>query len=181
MTSIKQRANEAFKRGDIAQAIEVLTILYLFYPVKTPNSEHFFQLYSEALTSSKFGALPIEEKRAILANRAQAYLKKDDYFTALADCDRALSAEYTQDDSPVNLTIKCHWRRALALYQLVMYEDALNAYRNFDRLANNSNIPIPLQDKVLLTDIGAGLATLNVHDDEQSENLKLLRAVQVVP
>ena len=62
-----------------------------------------------------------------------------------------------------------------------MYEDALNAYRNFDRLANNSNIPIPLQDKVLLTDIGAGLATLNVHDDEQSENLKLLRAVQVVP
>ena len=60
-----------------------------------------------------------------------------------------------------------------------MYEDALNAYRNFDWLANNSNIPIPLQDKVLLTDIGAGLATLNVHDDEQSENLKLLRAVQV--
>ncbi len=78
-------------------------------------------------------ALSVEQRKAILSNRALTYIRFGDIYTALADCDRALS-EYTTPDSPKALTAKCHLRRADVLCKMSRYDEAESAYEAFEGL-----------------------------------------------
>ncbi|KAI0070744.1 hypothetical protein K474DRAFT_1669742 [Panus rudis PR-1116 ss-1] len=120
--------------------------------------------------------LSTEQKRTILANRAQAAIKARRIYTALQDYNTALSSEFTGSDSPKALTAKLHLRRAGLQYKFVEFEDALRDYQEFERLQKEAGGHIVDSDKQLLANITTALSFPD--DGPEMYRVKLLRAVQ---
>lgn len=90
------------------------------------------QLYAKALDAAS-QSTPIETRRQILSNRAQAYRLWGELYSALQDADLALSPEYTTPDSPKAMTAKCYYRRSKLRYHRAMYDEVLDDYKTFER------------------------------------------------
>ncbi|KAI0042842.1 hypothetical protein FA95DRAFT_1609869 [Auriscalpium vulgare] len=99
---------------------------------KAAKNRDAIDLYTEALASA-FPTTPLEDKRQVLSNRAQAYFKWGELYNALRDCDLALSPAYTTPHSPVSVTRKCLWRKAKILHVLLRWDDAEAAFDAFAR------------------------------------------------
>jgi hypothetical protein len=85
---------------------------------------------------------PTELQRVILANRAQAYVTYGVIHEALRDLDRALSSQFTKQDSPKAMTAKCHYRRAKLLCVFARYDEVRAEYKAFVNLAGGSTMDV---------------------------------------
>ena len=133
------------------------------------------KLYTQALQETPTGSDATEVRRSIIAGRALAYLRNDDIYNALQDCDTALSAEFTNTESPPDLTAKCHFRRAKARYSMTLYVEAREDYRAFEELSKAAKQSVSATDKQFLNEIMAALAG----PKNRSDKTKLIRAIQV--
>lgn len=133
------------------------------------------QAYTRAFQNTPAGSDTAEVRRIILANRALAYLRNDDIYNTLQDCNNALSGEFTNAGSPQGLTAKCHLRRAKAKYYMTLYAEAREDYRIFEELSRAAKQPINASDKQILKDIMTALAG----PKNRSEKTKIIRALQV--
>ena len=133
------------------------------------------KLYTLALQEAPTGSDATEVRRSIIAGRALAYLRNDDIYNTLQDCDTALSAEFTNAESPPDLTAKCHFRRAKARYSMTLYAEAREDYRAFEELSKAAKQSVSATDKQFLNEIMAALAG----PKNRSDRTKLIRAIQV--
>ncbi|KAA1479014.1 hypothetical protein DENSPDRAFT_846034 [Dentipellis sp. KUC8613] len=135
VAALKERANEAYGRGEFKAAIELSTQALETAPEDTP----------------------VETKRQLLSNRAQSYLRWGDIYDALHDTETALSALYTLPDSDAALTAKCLFRRAKLLYNFARYEEARAEYEKFKVLWEQIGNALTPDEKQVLEDIEKAL------------------------
>ncbi|KAI0042443.1 hypothetical protein FA95DRAFT_1564320 [Auriscalpium vulgare] len=151
--ALKTQGNAEFRAGNYATAIE---------------------LYTKALTS----ALPdttLEEKRQLLSNRAQAYLKWGEIYNALYDTETALSSVYTSPSSPPSVTRKCLWRKAKVLQKLLRWEDGQRAFDEFVRMSQEGEEPLDNEALALRGSLKRSLAL--PADSEEKIRSQLLQAL----
>ncbi|CAL1710864.1 unnamed protein product [Somion occarium] len=155
MSNLKQLGNQAFLNGDLKQALN---------------------FYTQALDCPPpTETLSAEQKRVILSNRAQTYLDYTDVYDALQDCNVALSPEYTKEDSPRALTAKLHLRRAKALFKLLRYADAREAFQAFEGIHRDLGYDIRPSERTFANDIDRALRM--PLDDPRTDKIGLARTV----
>ncbi|TFY73075.1 hypothetical protein EWM64_g10937 [Hericium alpestre] len=152
---LKERANQKVKQGVYTDAL---------------------QLYTRALDSAT-GETSRELQRQILSNRAQTYLSWGDIYTALADTERALSAEYTQADSDKDLTAKYRFRRAKLLNIFCRYEEARAELEELRKIRDEQGQAVDDVVRELLQDVEKALRA--PAGSRARQKADLLRAVDV--
>lgn len=112
-----------------------------------------------------------------MANRALARLKYGSIYDALADCNLALSPEYSSEDAEKGLCAKLHLRRAKVYQIMTEYEQARKDYEDFVALQPSIGRAISATDKEVMDLIQTGL---NIPQrSREMRRIKLIRAIQV--
>ncbi|KAK7489869.1 hypothetical protein BaRGS_00018891 [Batillaria attramentaria] len=91
------------------------------------NYQRAVELYSEALTGDS-------SSEDILVNRAQAYLKLNQYQDAIADCDKALVQN--------SKNVKAYLRKGTALFNLGDYRKALDTFKEGAAVGDESSFKV---------------------------------------
>jgi len=133
-------------------------------------------LYTQALDSVD-ATIPIETRRVLLANRAQAFIVYGVIHEALRDLNHALSSQCTNQDSPKVLTAKCYYRRAKLLCTMARYDKAQADYREFANIMEEIGTEISGEELKLKEDLGRKAAAGD--DSEQRQRAELMRAIDV--
>ncbi|KDQ06106.1 hypothetical protein BOTBODRAFT_181885 [Botryobasidium botryosum FD-172 SS1] len=132
------------------------------------------RLYDAALDTA-LTSTPLELKRTVISNRAQAYLLYGSEPHALVDCDLALSPAYTLPSSPKILTAKCYYRRARILCLFRRCKEALEDYTRYEELYAESGLEVKASERTLQEEIRSGL-NQNVEGREWI-NTQLMKAI----
>ncbi|KDQ19398.1 hypothetical protein BOTBODRAFT_62794 [Botryobasidium botryosum FD-172 SS1] len=111
----------------------------------------------DAVFDIALASTPLELKRTVLSNRAQAYFLQGDEHWALAECDLALSSAYTLPSSPKIVTAKCYYRRARILCLFRRYEEALRDYTQYEELWVESGLEVGMSERALQGQIKSGM------------------------
>jgi tetratricopeptide (TPR) repeat protein len=137
------------------------------------------QLNTEALACAR-PTTPIELQRTILANRAQTWILYGGLVQeALRDIDRALFAQYSNQDSPKPLTAKYHFRRAKLLCLMARYDEAQAEFSKSVDLIRDFKLDVAMGNgsDELAKVISRGKEASE--DSERRRKDELLRAVDV--
>ena len=134
------------------------------------------KFYTQALDLVN-DTIPIETQRKLLANRAQALIFFGVIHEALRDLNRALSPQYTNQDSPKTLTAKCRCRRAKLLCTMARYDEAQADYGEFANIMGEIGTEISGEELKLKKDLDFKAAA--GHDSEHRRRDELMRAVDV--
>lgn len=133
-------------------------------------------MYTQALDSVD-ATIPIETRRILLANRAQAFIVYGVIHEALRDLNHALSSQCTNQDSPKVLTAKCYYRRAKLLCTMARYDEAQADYREFANIMGEIGTDISGEERKLKEDVDRREAAGD--DSEQRRRDGLMRAIDV--
>jgi len=135
------------------------------------------QLYTQALDSvdSATVTIPIETRRILLANRAQAFIFYGIIHEALRDLNHALSPQYTRQDSSKTLTAKCRYRRAKLLCTMARYHEAQADYSEFAKVMGEIGTEISGEELKLKEDLDCRAAAGD--DTGRRRRDELMRAI----
>lgn len=172
--SLKELGNREFRRQNYREAIRVSLVIFSFKSHIVFNIGH--KLYTQALDSVEV-RIPIETRRILFANRAQAFVSYAVIHEALRDVNHALSPEYTNQNSPKTLTAKCRFRRAKLLCTMARYDEAQADYSEFANIMKEIGKEITGEELKFKEDLDRKAAAGS--DSEQRRRDELMRAIDV--
>ena len=133
-------------------------------------------MYTQALDSVD-ATIPMETRRILLANRAQAFALHGVIHEARRDLNHALSPKYTNDDSPKILTAKCCYRRAKLLCTMARYDEAQADYSEYANIMGETGTAISGEELKFKEDLDSRAAS--GEDTEERRRDELMRAIEV--